>query len=299
MNGLLMGTYKVFYPNGQLESESIYSEGERNGKYTSFTSAGVKILEGAYKNGRINGENRAWYPTGVPRHELEYNQGKICCKGKYYYPTGKLKQTFTVTGLPEDREIVNYYPDGKMESEQAMLKKLPNGTWRYYHRTTGRLKTKETYNQAGKLDGQRLQYDTLGNKITDEPFINGVKTGTEQHYEGNTGKLLATYEYKGNSRSGVHKAYDLKGNVTVEGYYRQDKKHGKWLYYDQDGKLIKAEQYQFDVLNAVKDATEAPDTTKRTVTRVKPTTHTAGKAKGKAKGKYPNPKYPNRNESGN
>lgn len=54
-NGLMEGTFKLFYPSGKIASIGKFKNGEKEGEQKDFYENGVIRLEILYKNGKMNG----------------------------------------------------------------------------------------------------------------------------------------------------------------------------------------------------------------------------------------------------
>ena len=60
----------------------------------------------------------------------------------------------------------------------------------------------------------------------------------------NNGVRKAKGEYLENIRDGVYKKYYISGNTEIEGNYKLGKKDGEWVFYSEDGSIIKTILYE-------------------------------------------------------
>ncbi|MCK7542378.1 MAG: hypothetical protein MZV63_71650 [Marinilabiliales bacterium] len=56
INGRIDGTWRWYYPDGELLREEDYYQGDAMATYTEFTRTGEIIAQGAYADGERNGE---------------------------------------------------------------------------------------------------------------------------------------------------------------------------------------------------------------------------------------------------
>lgn len=54
-NGNLEGLKSVFYPDGKIAEETIYSNGIKSGPYKKYTQKGIVLEEATYKNNEFHG----------------------------------------------------------------------------------------------------------------------------------------------------------------------------------------------------------------------------------------------------
>ena len=65
-NGMLDGTWKTFYVNGQLKNLTIYLYGKKNGIELWYHSNGKKQSEVLYENNKIISKMLRWDEQGNP-----------------------------------------------------------------------------------------------------------------------------------------------------------------------------------------------------------------------------------------
>ena len=83
-DGKKHGTWKLYYPNGQLKSEATFHEGLYTGYYCSYHETGAKKFEGWYapirgnsRDGRKEGEWLIRNRDGVLEERIVYDRGRI------------------------------------------------------------------------------------------------------------------------------------------------------------------------------------------------------------------------------
>jgi antitoxin component YwqK of YwqJK toxin-antitoxin module len=171
------------------------------------------------------------------RYEGTFDHGKEIGIFKFYCENCKkvpmATKEFEANSAVSD---VKYYtPNGKLVSEGKMDGKKRIGAWLYYHKKSSKVMTSEFY-KNGKLDGQKTTF-YLNDVITEETtYIDGLKEGLNNYYSPD-GILLKKLQYRKDVLVGPAIYYDAGGNISIEGNYKNGKKHGVWKYY-KNGKLV-------------------------------------------------------------
>jgi hypothetical protein len=75
--GKIDGTFKEFFPNGNLKRETRYIGGQMNGLYRTYYENGQIEQEAVYVHGQIEGTYRAYYEDGKAHQEKDYANGKL------------------------------------------------------------------------------------------------------------------------------------------------------------------------------------------------------------------------------
>jgi antitoxin component YwqK of YwqJK toxin-antitoxin module len=191
-----------------------------------------------------SGEKQLRY-EGVFEHGKEVGTFKFYCEDCKTQPS-VIKQ-FNANNAIAD---VKYYTiKGKLVSEGKMDAKDRIGEWLYYHEKSTQILTREQY-KNGKSHGLKITYYPNG-KITEEiTYSNGLLEGPNNYYSPE-GILLKKLHYKNDLLVGQAFYYDANGNVSIEGNYKEGRKHGVWKYY-KDGKVVLEEIYP-KPLNPIKD----------------------------------------------
>ena len=116
----------------------------------------------------------------------------------------------------------------------------------------GKKKESLEYNQAGKRNGIRILWDSLGKKITEETWLNDPKTVKTKTFHPN-GKVNEIFLYQGNYLQGIFQKFSENRKLAISGIYKNSKKNGLWEYYDEDGNLLKVETWRMDKLSSTKN----------------------------------------------
>ncbi len=174
--------------------------------------------------------------TGNFNHGIEIGQFKYYTKGFPKQPSAI--KTFSNQG--KKAEIVYYSQKGKLISKGQLINRKREGRWEYYHNRSDRLMMVENY-KNNLLEGTVTTY--YDNKQISEitEFVNGKKEGKQLIYS-LKGVLIKEFTYKKNILEGANQFFNGKGELTIDGNYKNNKKTGVWKYYT-NGKLTKEKQY--------------------------------------------------------
>lgn len=83
---------KVNYPNGKIQLTGTYKNDKRDGLWTYYYENGNKWSEAEYTNGEYNGKSTTWFENGKLRYEGYYKNGKKTGKWKFYNEEGKFEK---------------------------------------------------------------------------------------------------------------------------------------------------------------------------------------------------------------
>ncbi|MDR2868109.1 MAG: hypothetical protein LBV46_01020 [Bacteroidales bacterium] len=77
--GLRDGEWKSYFKDGQIQSEVVYQNGEKEGNYTVYHENGKPYIKGQYKGGNCTGTWLFHAKTGIVANRLEAKDGVIIC----------------------------------------------------------------------------------------------------------------------------------------------------------------------------------------------------------------------------
>jgi len=89
------GLHKVWFENGQLESEGTFKDGNKEGVHKLWYENGQLKIESTYKNGEIDGLFREWHSNGQLSREGTYKDGKKEGVHKDWHSNGQLSREGT------------------------------------------------------------------------------------------------------------------------------------------------------------------------------------------------------------
>lgn len=109
-NNLMNGTWRTYYPSGNLKFIVPYKDGKVNGTvFAHYDDAkSTKKAEAIYQDDLLQGIYLEYYDNGAQKAKLYYENAKLENDAEFYYKTGRLK-------------IAGQYKDG-----------LKHGKWLFY-----------------------------------------------------------------------------------------------------------------------------------------------------------------------
>ncbi|WP_448522103.1 toxin-antitoxin system YwqK family antitoxin [Schleiferia thermophila] len=121
------------------------------------------------------------------------------------------------------------------------------GAWVYYH-PSGNLKTIENY-KDNLLDGIRIILNDRGYLNIEEYYKSGKLHGEQRIFDG-FARLMELKEYHEGVLSGSYKKYNPNtGKLSEEGTYVNNEKHGKYIWYYDNGNPAVAYTYNMGIID--------------------------------------------------
>jgi antitoxin component YwqK of YwqJK toxin-antitoxin module len=116
--------------------EQIYSKGQLNGEWKTFSLNGNLVQFQTYKNDSLNGVSRNYWIDGKSiMEERIYFNGKSKYIQKEYSQSGKVVEETTFVNEIPNGPAKKYYPSGILKDEVILENGVPNGLRRYYYPT--------------------------------------------------------------------------------------------------------------------------------------------------------------------
>ncbi len=213
IDGKLEGTWKTYYPSGELIAIDTYKNGIKHGICTSYWHpTALDELGGDYKDG----------PNYDPKtdsyiHEIyNYNEGIMDGLQIVYGNDGTKSMTLYAEKL-KDGTFLNYYKTGEKREEGQYLRGRKVGEWKTYF-TSGKLRSERTFIEDRK-HGLEVSYHKSGQADLTTEYDHGVKTG-RQTIHSTTGVLLSERYYKEGKLHGVYTKYNKDGTIKSSFTYR-------------------------------------------------------------------------------
>lgn len=250
--------YKGYYASGDLFAEGTLENGKLNGAYKTYHYNGQTLFEGTMKDDDWDGALVEYYKSGIVKTINNYRDGQLSGYYRAYHENGEIKNEGWLKEGEIQQRWVEYYLNGSIESDGLYTNGSPHEI--KYYDTQGRIYALEYFED--RLFSRFQQYDTLGNMYNEQiipikeanySLISpsgqvtlsktkncGVDVGETRFYV--QGQTVAHYAFK-NSELDRYTGYNLKGQITVEGSYLNDERHGTWNYYYDDGQLDYSANY--------------------------------------------------------
>lgn len=209
--------YNVFYyPNGVKSSEGTMVNGQPDGWWKSYNEKGILVSEGNRHNGLLDSVWTFYTEKGTPALQISYRDG--------------VKQGHRIQYSTDEYVVEDWDADTLLS---------PVRTYTADHH----LKIETPYLE-GKPHGMAMEYDTAGNIIKLMYYHRGILTKRES----------VNRTDKFGFKQGKWKYFWPNGNLRLEGEYVNDKRHGYFKEYDEEGNFLNVQKYENDYL--VADAQE-------------------------------------------
>ena len=212
-----------YYPSGMKSSEGRMVDGKPEGWWRSYDQEGHLVSEGNRRNFLLD-SLWTFYADGKPYLTLHYKAGEKHGEQVQYGP-----KEYTKTQWQHDSIV-------------GVVTTYDNSGW---------LKRTVPY-EAGKPHGLAKEYNQEGRVVAVTTYYHGVMSRSERI------NRIDDFGYK----QGNWKYFWPNGNIRLEGTFLNDKKHGFFKYYDENGMFLSVEKYDHDEL--VADAKETRQLDKRT-----------------------------------
>lgn len=143
-NGLKMGTWKYYYPDGTQSAIFNYVEGKLNGLQLYFDENGALIAEENWFDDLQNDSTKNYYPGGNLKRKGILKEGLYEGVWIYYHENGHKAQVGAyVNGLPEGVWTF-YHENGQISQTGSYQMGELRETWLFYNEK-GKLKRKKRY----------------------------------------------------------------------------------------------------------------------------------------------------------
>lgn len=239
----LHGPMIRFYPSGDTIMYSMYNKGKRNGDYRAYHPNGTVRVHANLVDDKVEGVLTVYYPDGSVRSKENQVAGEL--EGEYvaYFFNGQIDEKSHYEKGKSNGNYVSYYENGVVHLQGVFKNHVAVGSWEGYY-YNGVKETEIEYDDKGKINAIRKQYDITGNLFLQDEFKNGEhlrithfnKSGAEIYSERKRGSVLK-YAF-----------YLSDGTLKTQGDLVNDEKNGTWNYYGTYGEITLTEQYNNGLL---------------------------------------------------
>jgi antitoxin component YwqK of YwqJK toxin-antitoxin module len=193
--------------------------------------------------GRKQGPWKQRYENGALRYTGQFKDDKPV--GTFQYFDETKTKTKEVRFEPDSSFATFFHTTGKVMAKGAYVGKTKVGEWLYYDEE-GDLSQKESY-LNGRVNGRAFTYYKNQQIAREQDFVEGVKNGMcKDYFKGGKPKFDATF-LDGNL-DGKVTHYFPNGSEWQRGQYKASVKDGKWLYFDENGLLLRIETFNLGKL---------------------------------------------------
>lgn len=228
--------YQFYYPNGTLNFEGKFEDGQRQGLWTYYDRYGNVFKVEKYQKGIIEDTVVEFHPNGKIEQKMAFKNGNR--EGMYseYSIFGELIEEGFFKNDELDRERYSYYSDGTIQSELFYINGELHGIQKYFA-VNGKLKMIKVYDKGTMITNNF--YDTLGTEMDKNEEYNGL---ISLHDPSNS-----YVNFKSNYLNGESNGEELflspENVVLRKGMYSNGYKVGKWQWFYKDGKLSEEANY--------------------------------------------------------
>ncbi len=181
---------------------------------------------------------KSFWPNGNIKSELSYRGDMLHGKATWYFADGTKKYEVNYIKNNLEGMAIRWYANGKKQSEEFYKNNMLNGPsieWNTYG-----FKTLEKHYRNDTLHGlYKIWYNNRQIQISGQ-YYKGLYDGKWLYYD-TYGNIVGEGNYT--SGSGEQKAWDAQGNLIRRIQYKNNKKHGKEIFYKQ-GEIMKVIRYK-------------------------------------------------------
>jgi len=154
------------------------------------------------------------------------------------------KPIIPTDSLEGDKLYFEHFPNTQqLKYEGSIQESLINGLWKTFY-PSGNINNSVTF-EKGKANGEAFFFfdDAAKTKHAQVVFEDDLITGEYYEYY-NNGARKAKIEFDDGLADGDAEFYYKSGNLKIEASYKDRKKHGRWKYLDEKGKVIGKEKWK-------------------------------------------------------
>jgi antitoxin component YwqK of YwqJK toxin-antitoxin module len=291
-DGIPDGFWKTYYPSGIIKSAGNRRNHLLDSVWIFFNESGDTVQKINYIMGKRNGYTIGYnfQPSMDPM-----NRGRIIAKelyvndkregiSYYYYPNGQLKETVQYlnnkrNGIAREFDengiliTIQTYKNSVLTEREKVNRKdekgLKQGVWKTFY-PNGSLKSEIDY-MDDLINGTYKEYDEEGNikvllqyakgLLIEEKDTSAMEIEIRNKYD-NEGNLTYSGSYRKNIPVGIHRIYNIDGNVVNAVLYsnqgtkigegiitNEGKKEGAWKYFNAEGSVHSNGSYTNNLLN--------------------------------------------------
>lgn len=246
--------------------------GKKQGKWIKKDKYERVLYEGNFKDDKPDGEFKYYYDNReLKTHSVFSNKGTVC-RTKHYFPGSilmaegkyvneKRDSIWKFYNAPnalvseesfkngkKDGFEKNFNGKGKLMEERNWKDSVLNGPWKKYYEDGGL--QQEGFYKMGKLEGDMKFFYPGGVLAVVGPYVNALKHGKWIYYGKHAKIIMQIENYKQGKLDGYYAEWSEKdGTPHLKGGYKQGKKHDKWSFFNEKGKLEKDSTFFLDYIS--------------------------------------------------
>ncbi len=238
-NDKINGDGIAYSTDGAKDRLIGFKEGIKEGNYEEYYNNGQVSFKGTNKAGKMNGLVTTKYSGGEPKSEVTYLDGEKNSSEISYYRNGKMMQKATYVKGMLQGDYVSYYKNGKTSDSIKYLNDKPIGKNILFYKN-GVVSVNADFDESGKLNGVRKEYDTDGKIYNEREYRKGEIVAYK--YYNKKGEIVKSDEKK--SGNFDFEGFYCTGVKSSMGKYGKEDKQGEWKFYDHNGNLESVSSYE-------------------------------------------------------
>ncbi|HZB13259.1 MAG TPA: tetratricopeptide repeat protein [Chryseolinea sp.] len=235
-DGKFDGTFAEYYAHGQLKQAGQFASGNRQQQWITYHPDGVIESDYYYLNGELSGTCYDYTTTGKLSSATEFNADRLLDITIYNassvaitrrvqdaknvsfeskYKNGK-QQTKFVTSCGDYTKITKWFPNGNVFYSYDLLSGRKEGTYQY-NALNGKTTLKGEFVDGLEEGVWKAFYDN-GRLDYMGAYLSGKHDSTWIYHFPN-GKISSTANYKGGERNGITRNFGPDGTALIEKMY--------------------------------------------------------------------------------
>jgi len=237
--GEMQGSWKFYYPDGNLYAEGFYRNGAldtrdtlvlpeqgRIGKWTFYYAGGSIKKVGSYEDELMMGLWHFYTEGGVLDGKGKYHGGdgsQLGASGvpmhgrdgdwSFYYPNGKLRSFYEFLEGELHGISLSYFESGNLRSE-SFYEHGAQDSSSYGLHDSGNLWYRVNYEDGDRIGSQEEWYDN-GQASSTWTFVDGQPQGKQFGWFEN-GQMMYVRAFDQGKEKGVYQAWHMNGNLEFE-----------------------------------------------------------------------------------
>ncbi len=213
------------YNNDEIITIVFYYENGENIKTIGYYSNNQKYREINYLYGQLNGRDEKWYKSGKKKALTYYYKGNRSSPIITWYDSGEIQEVYDLEEKSNKGSIISWYKNGNIRQETFAIDSSKSGFIENEYHENGFIKRIEIANQGKQ---KYTTYYNNGQVAWDGIILDAIWNQIghwQEWYEDGT----------------LKKEYYFNDSIP-------NQKERTWKWYDENGNLIKKENYKAGIL---------------------------------------------------
>ena len=232
-SGQRHGDYHDFWHNGQKKSDGQFVKGKKEGTWLFFFNQFTPSAKGVFKADLKEGTWRQFWETGASRAEGDFHQGKEIGLQKEWDVKGDILIENSCFESNPSGLYHSYYPSKTPKEEYGCTKGLPDGLYTRKD-MDGMIVEKGHFDSAGRKDSVWETFHPDGKRASLKHLRQGFEFDSSFVWD-LAGRLRERAYF--DSGTGEHLRYDSLGHLVERQHFFKSHPEGEsWTYYTNGNK---------------------------------------------------------------